>query len=353
MNERRKLLLRTVPFLAIGILFFLIYLGLFVDIQKMIEIIQGANMLFFSLAAVALLLEILLFSLAWQHLLLPLSVKVPLKKTFIYVWIGAFTDLLVPAESVSGEVAKTYLVSREFNANPGKVVASLVSQRMLGTITTTATLFIGFLALITLDYSIPNFVLQIFLSITIVSVFALVLIIVLCIKEKWTERLINAVMRLVERISRGRIQLKDFQTRIVEALRAFYDSLRIFGANPTKLLPPILFHVVSWVFSIAIAFLVFVSIGYLQPNISILWLKVIVVYALLTAIKSIPLGIPAEVGLPDIAMTTLLILFGVPPDISAAATILTRLITVWLRFFIGFAAVQWLGVKFVRESGIF
>lgn len=141
MNERRKVLLRTVPFLVIGISFFVLYLVFFVDIPKMIEIIQHANMIFYSLAAVALLLETFLFSLTWQYLLLPLSVKVPLKKTFAYVWIGAFADLLVPAESVSGEVAKAYLMSKEPNVNPGKVVASLVSQRMLGTITTTATLY--------------------------------------------------------------------------------------------------------------------------------------------------------------------------------------------------------------------
>ena len=353
MNERRKVLLRTVPFLVIGISFFVLYLVFFVDIPKMIEIIQHANMIFYSLAAVALLLETFLFSLTWQYLLLPLSVKVPLKKTFAYVWIGAFADLLVPAESVSGEVAKAYLMSKEPNVNPGKVVASLVSQRMLGTITTTATLFIGFFALATLNYSIPNLMLQILLSVTIVSALAFLFILVLCVKEKWTERLISAVMRFVERLSRGRIKLKDFQTKIIEALRVFYESLRTFGSNPIKLVLPILFHVSSWLFSIAIAFLVFVSIGYLEPNISILWLKVIVVYALLVAIKSIPIGVPAEVGLPDIIMTTLFILFGIPPNISAAATILTRIITVWLRFFIGFASVQWLGVKAIMESGIF
>jgi len=272
-------------------------------------------------------------------------VRVPLKRTFAYVWIGAFADLLVPAESVSGEVAKTYLMSKEPNVNPGKVVASLVSQRVLGTITTTATLFIGFFALVTLNYSIPDLMLQILLTVTIVSVLAILFILVLCVKEKWTERLINALMRFVERLSGGRIKMKDFQTKIVEALRAFYESLRTFGSNPIKLIPPILFHVLSWFSGITIAFMVFVSIGYLEPNIPILWLKVIVVYALLVAIKSIPLGVPAEVGLPDIAMTTLFILFGIPPNISAAATILTRIITVWLKFFIGFASFQWLGIK--------
>jgi uncharacterized membrane protein YbhN (UPF0104 family) len=36
---------------------------------------------------------------------------------------------------------------------------------------------------------------------------------------------------------------------------------------------------------------------------------------------------------------------GVPAALSATATILTRIITLWFRFFIGFAAQQWLELK--------
>jgi uncharacterized membrane protein YbhN (UPF0104 family) len=68
------------------------------------------------------------------------------------------------------------------------------------------------------------------------------------------------------------------------------------------------------------------------------------------AVKSVPIGIPFEVGLPEITLTTLLILFGVPPQISATGTILMRILTLWFRFFGGFAAQQWLGIKDVTAS---
>jgi uncharacterized protein (TIRG00374 family) len=353
MRERRRILLRTVPFLAIGLVIFVLYLALFVDIPEMIGIIRRANLVVYSSAAFILILDTFLFTLTWHFLLLPLSVKVPLRKTFAYVWVGLFADLLIPAESVSGEVARAYLMSKEPNVNPGKVVASLVSQRMLGTFTTIATLFIGFLALLTMDYSVSGLMLQILLSITFVSVIALAFLVVICVKERWTERLVTAVMRFVERVSRGRFKMVQFQSKIVEGLRAFYQSLRTLGSNPVTLLPSILFYILSWLSSVAVIFFVFVSIGYLEPNVTVLLLKVAIIYALMVAIKSIPLGVPAEVGLPDIIMTTLFILFAIPPDISAAATVLTRVLTVWLRFFIGFAVLQWLGVKSLVESGVF
>jgi len=353
MNERHKILFRTVPFLIIGLLIFVLYLVLFVDIPEMISVIQGTNMLIYSFAALALILDTFLFTLTWQYLLLLLSVKVPLKKVFAYVWIGVFADLLIPAESVSGEITKIYLMSKEPNVNSGKVVASLVSQRMFGIITTAATLFIGFLGLLVFNYAISGLMLQLLLVITIVSVAVFGFLVVVCVKEKWTERLVISVMRFVERVSKGRFKLEHFQTKIIDALRAFYESLRIFGSKPTRLIKPVFFHVLAWSSSIAIVFLVFVAIGYLEPNLPVLLLKATVVYTLLVAIKSIPLGVPAEIGVPDIIMTTLFILFGIPPDISAAATVLTRILTVWLRFFIGFAAVQWLGIKTLMESGVF
>jgi hypothetical protein len=68
------------------------------------------------------------------------------------------------------------------------------------------------------------------------------------------------------------------------------------------------------------------------------------------AVKSIPIGVPFEVGLPEITLTFLLQLFGVPTVDGATATILMRILTLWLRFFIGFAAEQWMGIKAITTG---
>jgi uncharacterized membrane protein YbhN (UPF0104 family) len=67
------------------------------------------------------------------------------------------------------------------------------------------------------------------------------------------------------------------------------------------------------------------------------------------AVKSIPVGVPFEVGLPEITMTTLYTsLLGIgAAGICATATILSRIITLWLRFGIGFASQQWVELKTV------
>jgi uncharacterized protein (TIRG00374 family) len=353
MNEKPRILVRVVPFLIIGILAFVLYLLLFVDISQMIQVIQHADLLIYSVAALVLFSEAILFTLSWRYLLLPLSVKVPLRRLLTYVWIGVFVDLLIPAESVSGEIAKVYLVSKEPDTSPGKVIASLVSQRMLGTVATIVTLLVAFAALIMLNYPLTTLVFHVLLVIAFVSIIALIFLIVVCIREDWTERLINKILRLFELISRGRFKANDFRSRIVETLKAFYKSLRTFASEPSKLIAPSLFFALTWLASILLVFLVLAAIGYLEPSVPVLFLEVAVVYTLLVAIKSVPLGIPAEVGLPDIAMAGFFTLFGIPLDVSAAATILTRILTVWLRLLIGFIAIQWFGLKRLMDSGVF
>lgn len=353
MKNNQKLILTTFPFLLIGLLLFTAYLIFFVNIPEMIAIIQNVNITIYSIAVLALILEVFLFTLTWQYLLAPLSVKVPLRKTFTFVWVGIFTDLIIPAESISGEIARGFLMSRESEGDSGKVVASLVSHRILGTTTITATLFLGFLLLIFVGYTMSSFLIQILALISIVSVVAFAFLTLICVKRGFTERLIGGILRLVERISRGRFEVMRFQGRIVDALESFYTSLQTFSSQPSKLVLPVLCYVLAWLVSISIIFLVLISIGYVEANIPVLLIKVTVVNTLLVAIKSIPIGVPAEVGIPDIALTTLLSLFGIPLDVSAAATLLTRVLTVWLSFLIGFVAVQWIGVKTLMESGVF
>jgi uncharacterized protein (TIRG00374 family) len=115
---------------------------------------------------------------------------------------------------------------------------------------------------------------------------------------------------------------------------------------PRTMLVATSFSLASWVLAMAVLYLTFIAIGYPQITLS----AILVVSAIFAAVKSIPVGVPFEVGLPEITMTSLLILFDVPGDISATATILMRLLTLWLRFFVGFAAQQWVGIKTITTD---
>jgi uncharacterized protein (TIRG00374 family) len=75
------------------------------------------------------------------------------------------------------------------------------------------------------------------------------------------------------------------------------------------------------------------------------WSMILITSSIVLAVKAIPVGIPFEVGLPEAVMTTLYFSMGVPAALAATATILVRIITLWMRFFIGFIAQQYLEFK--------
>ena len=83
------------------------------------------------------------YAISWRALLNFLSVKISVVKSYLYVWYGIFIDIIIPAESISGEVCRIYLVTREQDGTSGKVVASLITHRLLGMGINIAVLIIG------------------------------------------------------------------------------------------------------------------------------------------------------------------------------------------------------------------
>ena len=145
---------------------------------------------------------------------------------------------------------------------------------------------------------------------------------------------------MFNKITFGRVNLTKLTGQAVEVTSHFHDSMNEFIHNPKAIAGSLFYLVVSWFFSLSVPYLVFYSLGY-----PVTWSIIIVTSAIFLAVKAIPIGVPFEVGLPEAVMTTLYISMGVYGPIAATATILIRIITLWFRFFIGFAAQQYLELK--------
>jgi uncharacterized protein (TIRG00374 family) len=340
LSEKRVNIKRIVPFLLIGLLIFIGYLYFFVDIPEMLTIIQRVDLFYYLLAVAVLLLSMLAYSLTWQYFLRPLSINVPFKKTFLFTWVGVFVDLLIPAESISGDASKVYLMSKDSDENTGKVVASVVSHRILSMIITLSTLIISSISLFILQYELPAFVSNLILLVAVGTTISLIFIFLLCLKEQLTQKLIDLLLRFSTFISRGRFKLASLRSKAKTASRAFNQSIEVLGSNPRSLVRPVFFSIAAWSLSVLLSFLVFVSLDH-----PVSFVLITIVYSISNAIQNIPIGVPAEVGPVEIVMTSLYGLLGVPLDISAAATVLIRVLWVWFRLLLGFVAVQLIGIK--------
>jgi uncharacterized protein (TIRG00374 family) len=345
-SVKYKVTWKTFLLPLVGLVAFFLYILIFnVDLFEIASKIQRANPYPYLLATIATLLDTLFFALAWHSLLTFLSVQISRVRLYIFVWVGIFVDTLIPAESVSGEISRIYLVNKQESGTAGKATASIVVQRLIGMGISIGTLITG-AALLLIESQIRGIILILVLFLIAVILLFLVLVLLLCVKERWTMRIVEGIFKLAEKISRGRWKLSKVREEAIETAKAFHSAVKEYLHAPKTMLAAIVFSLTSWMLALLVLYLTFVAIGY--PQIS--WIAILVVSAIFAAVKSIPIGVPFEVGLPEITMTSLLILFDVPGDISATATILMRLLTLWLRFVIGFAAQQWVGLKAITTD---
>ena len=338
---------KTFAIPMVGIAAFVIYIYLFnVDIQQIFGEVQKINPYYYALAAVASLVDVFLFTLSWQFLLRHLSVKFHFLKSFAFVWIGIYVDTIIPAESVSGEIAKIYLVNKEQNGTAGKATASIVAQRLIGLGTTVVTLLVGAALLLVQSLLYGIMLTLILFLIAMVCVF-FIIVVFFSFMEKWTYRMLDSLIRFAEWISRGRWKLTKLREEVLQTQKDFHVAVKEYLHAPKTLFVASFFSGFSWIFALLVYFFTFQAIGYSQIS----WSAILVVSAIFVAVKAIPIGVPFEVGLPEITLTALLqVFFGVPGLIGATATILIRLLTLWLRFFIGFGAQQWLGIKAIVST---
>lgn len=344
--ERSSALKKGIPLLLLGLFVFLLYTYFFVGFADFVNIFRLVDPFYYSLAFTAFLLSMTFYSLTWWDLLRVLSVKTAFRRPFLFTWVGAFVDLLIPAESVSGEVSRAYLMHKDSSENAGKIVASVVSHRILSMATTLGGLIVGSTFFI-LRYEPSELVVSFILIVAVGTALSLFLLVYLSLKEKATKRAVNWLVNLINRLFKGRLKSTRLSSKVARMLKEFHKGIEILGGRPRKLVLPVGFSVLAWLFDLSVTFFVFLA---LPLPVQVRFSAIVIVYSIIVAVQTIPIGIPGEVGVIEIVMTTLyrLLLPGIPPATIAAATILIRALTLWAKLIISGVAVQWVGFKMLK-----
>lgn len=349
MVPQRRFAPRTIAlFFAAGLFVFLLYLYFFVPFRDVVQTLAHVNPIYFLLASSALFMSAVFYSLAWQRLLDMLSVKASFLKAFQFVWVANFVDILIPAESVSGDVSRIYLMSKESGGDTGKIVASVISHRILATSVTIVSLIISSVYF-AIYYKPPILILELVAFVAVCSTVFIGLLFYLSLKRKSTEKIVTRFIGLLTRISRGRWKFEHLKESAMKTLSTFHDGIVTLGENPKGLILPLVFSIIAWAVDILIAVLVFLSLGPLETTISLS--AIVIVYSISVAIHYIPV-VSGELGILEIVMASLFTLLGNPQAIAvfAVATILIRVLTLWGRLFVGGLIVQFMGIRSLLPS---
>ena len=205
----------------LGLLGFFIYIYVFkVDILGIIATAENADPLIYAVAILFGLLDVFFFTISWRVLTNYLKIKMSIFRAYLYVWYGIYVDTIVPAQSISGEVTRTYLCTRDKCGPFGKVVASLFAHRLLGMVLNVVALIAG-LMLLTIGKEVNPLVFNALIFVTAAIVGIIVLMLVLSYKQQWTLRVVNWVTNLVHKITRGKWAPSNLQEQAVEVTGHF------------------------------------------------------------------------------------------------------------------------------------
>lgn len=332
--------------MVLGSIAFALYLWFFVGFNKLLSVLSRTDpltySLYYSFAILALLLSLLFDSMVWHDLLETLSVEIKLRRLVLYNWIGNFVEMVLPCETVCGEVTRIYLSQKESGENVGITAAPVVTARILNTVITSLGLVAGSIYLM-LSGSMPVYIFSLLVFVSLGTISAIAIVLYLALNEGSAEKFVNVLARLAKIIAKKRVNIDHQKERIQKSLSSFSQSFKIYKEHPRYLLKPIFYAFVAWFLMLVVYLMVFYSLDF--RGISIIDLAM--VYCIAVSVEAVTAGLP--IGAVEITMVNMYSAFGVPLAIAGAVTTLTRVLTFWCQAIAGYPIVQWVGAKYLID----
>lgn len=323
-------------FVFLGLLAFVLYFFFFVGTVNVADVIKRTNLFYYMSAFIAFSLSIFFSSLTWHNLLSNLAVKTRIRRVFSLMWVGIFLGSIIPEPVLTGDLTKAYLLTKTSGQDAGKVVASVVGQKVIVMMVTVFDLVLG-LILLARHYTLTSSILIFIAVVLFLTTFSVVIICYFSAKPKATKKMLDWLIRVISFVRRGRWDSLDFRLKAEGMLNKFHEGIRTLTADPVALVRPIAFSLLAWNFDVLVIFLTFASLGYPVPVD-----KVFIVYALTGSLQA--MGV-AVVGFTELVMSSSYTVLGIPPAVSLSVTLLTRVVTLWFKLIVAYVAFQWTGVE--------
>lgn len=329
--------------MIVGLIVFILYLYFFVGLTEILPVFEHINYmrfsLLYSLAIAASLFGTLLFSASWRRLLGALSIKISLTKAFQYHSVGNFVDLVVPCQTVCGEVTRVQLVYREARENYGRILASAFVNRILVNIISVFGLSAGVISILLSHSAISGYLMGPLLVIMIGTLIYNVVLISMAARYGTAKKLFSGFLRFVEIITFKRFKTEKLLARAQGPLLSFETGFQMFREDPKCLVMPSVFLFLSWVSGVVSFVLVFFALGYFFLPIDFFLMG----FALTISIQGVAAIL--SVGTLDIFMTKFLGLYNITFGASGVAVLLVRFIIFWLQIILGYAIIQLVGAR--------
>lgn len=329
------------------ILFFIIGLAImgvmlyYIGINEVIDALKSSNLWFVLLAFILQIFTYFLYTLRWHIINKAADMSLGIKRLFPMVLVSLAVNNITPSGRGGGEPVRAYLLSKEGNYKFEDTFASVIADRSFDTfpflILSIITIF-GIMYSFSLDRAILAILIICVIGITA----AVAILIYVCINEAFGVKITSWVIRIVRRFYKKYDE--STEKRIVEAVISFQSTMNLLLRNRTIQLYAFPLSFVIWIFEILRVYAVFLAFG---ANISPIVIGEVFIIASLVGM--VPL-LPGGLGAVDGIMILLYSGAGITASISAAATLVERLISFWMATFLGLIFLMMYGTNVLDSS---
>lgn len=327
MNYKSILLLGV----SLGILAIMLY---FVGIDSIIVALKIADIKLILLAVAIQILVCYLYALRWNIINKIVDIDVGMKKIFPMTLVGLAFNNITPAGRAGGEPVRAYVLSRDSDYPMEETFAGVVADRALDTFPFVV------LAVLTIAGSVFYFKVDLWLIVLMLLVVVAIIVILaillyMIFNEKFSIKVSNFIIKLVRRFYKKNSE--ELEARIFQIIADFQGTMRVMVDNKTVTKYALPLSFAAWILEILRVYVVFLAFG---ATISPVVIGEVFIMASLAGM--IP-ALPGGIGAVDGIMIIFYSVAGVPSSISAAASLIERLISFWMVTIVGMCITPYYG----------
>ncbi len=313
---------------------------LFIGPEKIESAIQQSNPWYLALAVIIQLAIYGLWTERWLITTSSLDISIKRRHLFPMLLVGLALNNITPSGRGGGEPVRAYLLSKYSQSPFENAFATVIADRGLDTFPFIALAIITIITAI-LYINLPQWMVITLVVGLIILIVVFFLALYMSINREFGDRAVRWFLKVLKRISSK--MHNRIEHRAINAVGGFQESMKVMITDRKVLLYGIPLSFLIWGLEIMRVYVVFLALNINAP------LEIIAaVFVISTLIGMIPL-LPGGLGAVDGMMILLYSYAGIPASISAAATLVERLISFWMTTILGVAVLPYFGADAVDK----
>lgn len=324
---------KSIFFLGISVLILVVMLW-FVGIDQVIEALKIAKLEFIALAVGMQVFTYFLYSFRWKILNNLVDIDVGIKKLLPMILVGLAVNNITPSGRGGGEPVRAYILSREENYPMEETFATVVADRALDTFPFVVLAILTIIGM-TLYFNFDLWLIILMVLAVVAIVAILILLIYMSVNPNFGKRVDGWIIGLVRRFYKKNSE--ELEEKIHGAINGFQDTMKMVISNKKVLYYALPLSFLIWIFEIIRVYFVFLAFGAVVSPVVIG--EVFILACLAGMIPLLPGGLGAVDGIMIIFYSAA----GITASISAAATVIERLISFWMTTILGMVILPYYG----------